>query len=124
MFEEFLDENTPTCTTIDNGMILKNGLIDKSKRWTHFNVHPDQAYSKFIVKLFIKHNRSVLICPDKQEYQIINDASYTLMRALPCIKFGIWPPNSQPSGDYVRIIKGTNNGCNSYVGRQGGRQVK
>lgn len=46
------------------------------------------------------------------------------MQVLPCVEFGIYPPESNPSGDYVRIIKGTSNGCNSYVGRLGGRQVK
>lgn len=47
---------------------------------------------------------------------------YNLMQVLPCVNFGIYPRNSNPSGDHIYIKKGTNNGCNSYVGRQGGKQ--
>ncbi|KAJ6636300.1 Zinc metalloproteinase nas-4 [Pseudolycoriella hygida] len=102
-FHEFANVEAPTCTTIDSAMILRNGKIDKRFRWKHFNVQPDRAYNQ-------------------REYQLINDALYNLMQVLPCITFGIWPPNSKPTGDYVYIIKGTNNGCNSYVGRTGGKQ--
>jgi len=56
------------------------------------------------------------------ERSAINDAMYNLMQVIPCVQFGIWPPDSNPSGDYVYIIKGTGNGCNSYVGKLGGRQ--
>lgn len=55
------------------------------------------------------------------ELDIINDAMYRVQQAVPCIRFGIWPQDSEPYGDYVHIFKG-NNGCWSYVGRQGGRQ--
>lgn len=65
-----------------------------------------------------------MICIDADELKAINDALYELWIKIGCVPFGIWPQDSTPSGDYVRIIKGTSNGCNSYVGRIGGAQVK
>lgn len=43
-----------------------------------------------------------------------------LADVLPCVNFEVVPPGSQPSGDYVHIVKGS--GCWSYVGRLGGKQ--
>ncbi len=61
---------------------------------------------------------------DEQERQAINDAMYRLQEVLPCVKFGLWPSDTTPTGDYVRIVRGTSNGCNSFVGRLGnGQQV-
>ncbi|CAL8117688.1 unnamed protein product [Orchesella dallaii] len=99
----FQNVTAPYCTTRDNVMSVKNGMIDPRYRWTNFNVHPDTAYNA-------------------EELQAINDGMYNLMQIIPCVTFGIWPPESNPSGDFVHIIKGTANGCNSYVGRLGGRQ--
>jgi len=101
--DPFANVTAPTCTTRDDIFRVRNGMIDTRYRWTNFNVHPDMAYNE-------------------QERQAINDGMYNLMQIIPCVTFGIWPPESSPSGDYVRIIKGTNNGCNSYVGRLGNRQ--
>jgi len=98
--DPFANATRISCTTDDRMMLGKNGLVDTNKRWRNFNVQADRAYNQ-------------------QEQQAINDAMYNLMQVLPCISFGIWPPDSNPSGDYVYIIKGTNNGCNSYVGRLG-----
>lgn len=66
---------------------------------------------------------SFFLLPDDQERAAINDAMYNLMQVVPCVTFGIWPPDANPSGDYVYIIKGTGNGCSSAVGKQGGRQT-
>jgi len=60
---------------------------------------------------------------DRDELQVINDAVFKLMSVLPCITFGIYPPEARPTGDYVQIIKGTRNGCDSFIGKQGGRQT-
>ncbi|KAJ6637360.1 Zinc metalloproteinase nas-4 [Pseudolycoriella hygida] len=103
-FPEFSDIDAPTCTTVDSAMNLENGLIDKRYRWKEFNVQPDPAYNQ-------------------REYKLINDALFNLKKALPCIKFGIFPPNKKVKGDYVYVIKGKKNGCNSYVGRVGGKQT-
>lgn len=46
-----------------------------------------------------------------------------LQNALPCLPFKTFPSNSSLTGDYVQLLKGNNNGCNSHVGRQGGRQI-
>ncbi|KAJ6636301.1 Zinc metalloproteinase nas-14 [Pseudolycoriella hygida] len=102
-FNRFPKSEAITCTMSNHRNNSRNGKIDKNYRWKNFNIQPDPAY-------------------DKREYRLINDALYNLMEALPCITFGIWPPNSKPTGDYVYIIKGTKNGCNSPVGRIGGRQ--
>ncbi|ODM87447.1 Zinc metalloproteinase nas-14 [Orchesella cincta] len=99
----FENVTAPTCTTMDNVMTIKNGMIAKHYRWKTFNVHPAKAYNQ-------------------QELQSINDAMHTLSQVIPCVTFGIWPPDSNPTGDYVHIIKGTANGCNSFVGRLGGKQ--
>lgn len=47
---------------------------------------------------------------------------YDLSQVLPCVNFGIYASNATPSGDYIYIIKGTENGCSSSVGRIGGKQ--
>ncbi|ODM96743.1 Zinc metalloproteinase nas-14 [Orchesella cincta] len=99
----FANITAPTCTTVDDVKHVKNGMIDPRYRWTNFNVHPDINY-------------------DGNEQQAINDAMYNLMQIIPCVQFGIWPPNSNPTGDFVHVVKGTGNGCSSYVGRIGGRQ--
>jgi len=81
-----------------------SGVIDERYRWRNgFYVHPDRAFRP-------------------EEYQIINDALYELHQIL-CIDVGIWPQDSNPTGDYVEIIRGASgSGCWSYVGRIGGRQ--
>ncbi|ODM90888.1 Zinc metalloproteinase nas-14, partial [Orchesella cincta] len=99
----FENKTRATCSTREDLMSIRNAISDPSHRWTKFYVHPDRSFNKY-------------------ELQVINDAMYNLMRVLPCVSFGIWPPHSHPSGDYVQIIKGTNNGCDSYIGKQGGRQ--
>lgn len=68
-------------------------------------------------------NYDLFVPSDFQERSNINDAMWTLSQLIPCVPFGIWPRNSTPTGDYVHVIKGTNNGCSSWAGRQGGRQV-
>lgn len=61
---------------------------------------------------------------DNQERAAINDAMWTMSELIPCVPFGIWPKGSSPTGDYVFVKKGKNNGCASWAGRQGGRQVR
>lgn len=96
--------NTPTCTTNETMFGGRSGVIDETYRWTDFNVHPDKAFTT-------------------EERRTINDAMYYLWQVIPCVNFGIWHPDTAtPTGDYVRIIKGTDNGCSAAVGRRGGRQ--
>lgn len=51
---------------------------------------------------------------------MISNAMHTIGRALPCVRFEVFPQNSNPSGDYVHVFKG--NGCWSMIGRRGGSQ--
>lgn len=90
------------CTTRNGNLpVSKNGLIDRRYRWQEFNVFIDSAYSD----------------ADRTR---INNAMYELSQAVPCISFGIWPPNSRPTGDYIHIKN--QDGCWSYVGKLGGMQ--
>ncbi|CAL8133315.1 unnamed protein product [Orchesella dallaii] len=99
----FENKTRATCSTREDLMSVRNAIKDPNHRWAKFFVYPDKDFNK-------------------HELQVINDAMYNLMKVLPCVSFGIWPPHSTPSGDYVYIIKGTNNGCDSHIGKQGGRQ--
>ncbi|ODM97920.1 Zinc metalloproteinase nas-14 [Orchesella cincta] len=102
----FTGVNVMPCTTNDGvpNKFLKNGIINLDNRWESFNIYLDEGYS--VEELFNVEN-----------------VMWNLSQILPCIPFKIWPSNSTPSGDYVHIIRGNSNGCSSYVGKQGGRQV-
>jgi len=82
----------------------RSGLVDERYRWRNgFIVHPDRGFT-----------------PD--EYRVINDALYELSTHL-CIQVLVWPQDSNPTGDYVEIMRGgADTGCWSYLGRLGGRQ--
>ncbi|XP_021962010.1 astacin [Folsomia candida] len=82
----------------------KSGLPDERYRWRNgFIVHPDRAFTQ-------------------SEYAVINDALYELSTHL-CIQILMWPQDSNPTGDYVEIMRGgADSGCWSYLGRLGGRQ--
>ncbi|XP_021959653.1 astacin [Folsomia candida] len=82
----------------------RSGLVDERYRWRNgFIVHPSRDFTA-------------------SEYQVINDALYELWTHL-CIPVLIWPQNSNPTGDYVEIVRGgVGTGCWSYLGRLGGRQ--
>jgi len=99
----FAHVKRPACSTRDNVTNERNAIIGENYRWSQFNVYPDNAY-------------------DDNERQAINDAMYELSQIIPCVGFGLWPRNSDPWGDYVYVKKGTDNGCDSYVGKLGGRQ--
>jgi hypothetical protein len=83
---------------------VKSGLPEERYRWREgYVVHPDRAFTA-------------------EEHQIINDALYELSQIL-CVPVLMWPQDSNPTGDYVEIIRGpADSGCWAYVGRQGGRQ--
>ncbi|ODN00313.1 Zinc metalloproteinase nas-7 [Orchesella cincta] len=104
-FLEFLLNPNGTeldCTTEEVDVAdTKSGLTRRRYRWTDFNVLIANNY-------------------DSAERSLINNAMYKLSQVLPCVKFGIWPDGSNPSGDYVHIKKAV--GCWSAVGRQGGVQ--
>ncbi|CAL8110682.1 unnamed protein product [Orchesella dallaii] len=96
-----------SCTTQTNSsrsISIQNGMNDTNYRWKSFNIFLDDGYSA-------------------EELSNIQNVMWTLSQILPCIPFGIWPSNSTPTGDYVHVIRGSSNGCSSYVGKQGGRQV-
>jgi hypothetical protein len=93
----------PGCTTRDNVMVSRNGMRDKKYRWKDFNVYLDPAF-------------------DDNERNRITQVLYDLSQHIPCVRFGLWPRDGTPGGDYVHVIKGSDNGCNSWVGRLGGRQ--
>ncbi len=49
-----------------------------------------------------------------------------LAQALPCVRFELVTTTNRDivrDDDHIQTIKGTRNGCNSIVGRRGGRQV-
>ncbi|OXA60964.1 astacin [Folsomia candida] len=83
---------------------MRSGVIDERYRWRNgFIVHPDRGFNQ-------------------NEYSVINDALYELSQHL-CIQVLMWPQDSNPTGDYVEIMRGgSGSGCWAWVGRLGGRQ--
>lgn len=59
---------------------------------------------------------------DNWERKVINTSIRNLQKALPCVNFAL-KTDQKPDGDYVHVVKGKNNGCNSHVGKIGGGQV-
>jgi len=97
------DGTVPRCATNDSAQVNgKNGIIASRYRWRNFNIQADRSFSQ-------------------REHDMIHDAMSRLQQVLPCIEFGIWHPDSRPTGDYVGITR-QNSGCWSPIGRQGGRQ--
>lgn len=92
-----------TAQQINEG-IQRSGIPGENYRWRNgFIVHPDRAFTA-------------------EEYEVINAALYELSTHL-CIQVLVWPQDSNPTGDYVEMIRGgSNTGCWSYVGRLSGRQ--
>ncbi len=54
-----------------------------------------------------------------KEHKLIWNAMLELEKVIPCVRFGNYQPSDRPVGDYIYVQKGTNNGCNSAVGRKG-----
>ncbi|CAL8091356.1 unnamed protein product [Orchesella dallaii] len=90
------------CSVIDEDIPnTQSGMIPVRYRWQNFYVFIDPEYND-------------------NERNLINYAMNRLAQVLPCVRFGIWPIGSTPSGDYVHIKK--LNGCFSAIGKQGGGQ--
>jgi len=93
----------PPCSTNDHVASARIGIIAGRYRWENFFVFIDPAFSD-------------------AERNVINQATWELSQALPCVRFGVWPRGGTPFGDYVRITKNPTGGCWATLGRIGGRQ--
>ncbi|CAL8091364.1 unnamed protein product [Orchesella dallaii] len=104
MLESIINPNGTQleCNAIEEDIPnIRSGLIPIRYRWQNLNAFIDPAYSI-------------------NERTLINNAMYRLAQVLPCVRFGIWPIGSTPTGDYVHIRKLS--GCSAVVGKQGGSQ--
>ncbi|KAJ6649090.1 Zinc metalloproteinase nas-13 [Pseudolycoriella hygida] len=104
-FEQEPYEEATICTTNENPTQSLNGIIGEQFRWKNFNIKIDPAFNE-------------------QDNKRIQGGLYKLMKALPCVKMGVFRPDSEPSGDYVFVRKGEkDSGCFSKVGRLGDKQI-